>query len=76
MTELPFEGAAEARGIRKAQILGDRRDRLYSRRTGDDRMRFEQPLAVDVSGNTSHIFEQPIKIGAGHSNEWAQGLRL
>src|SRR5262249_16777426 len=44
-------------------------------RIGQHRMRFEQPLTLDVSGYTSGIFEQPIKIGSGHSNQPVEDRR-
>jgi hypothetical protein len=69
VAELPFEGTAEAGGIREAQILGDRRNGLGGRGVGRERMRFEQTLALNVLSDTSPIFAQAIKTGPGHSNE-------
>src|SRR5262249_18743537 len=64
-----FEGTAEAGGVRKAQIVGDQRDRLRARRIGQHRTRFEQPLTPDVAGYTSGILEQSIEIGSRHYNQ-------
>jgi len=38
-------------------------------------MRFEQTLTLNVSGYTSGILEQPIKIGSRHSDKPAQDCR-
>jgi hypothetical protein len=38
-------------------------------------MHLEQPLDVNVSGYAVRIFEQPIEIGTGYSDEPAKGLR-
>src|SRR5271165_2494712 len=75
VAELSSERAAETRRICEAQILGDRRDRLFGRGIGQDRMRFEQPLPLNVSGDTSRVLEQPIKIGWRHSDKPAQDRR-
>ena len=38
-------------------------------------MRFEQTLTLNVSGYTSGILEQPIKIGSRHADKPAQDCR-
>jgi hypothetical protein len=38
-------------------------------------MRFEQPLTLNVSSDTSRIFEQSIQIGSGHSDKPRQVRR-
>ena len=74
MAELSFESPAETRGIRKAGVLGDCRIDRCSR-VAQERLRFEQPLALNEAGDATCVFEQPIEIGAGHSDEPAQVLR-
>jgi hypothetical protein len=39
-------------------------------------MRLEEPLALNVSGNATHVFERPVEVGAGNSDKPGQGLRL
>lgn len=51
VAELSFE--CTARGIGKAQLLGDCRDRLRVGGIGHARMRFGQPLALSVAGHTT-----------------------
>ena len=75
VAELSFESPAETRGICKAEVLGNCRDRLVRHWVGQDRMRFEQPLELNVSGHAACIFEQPIEIGTGDSDEPAEVLR-
>ena len=75
VAKLTFEGTAEAGGVCKTQILGDRRDRLRIRRIGQHRMRFEQPLTLNVSGDTSGILEQSIEIRSRHADQPAEDRR-
>jgi hypothetical protein len=39
-------------------------------------MRFEQALALNISGHAAYVFKEAIETGSGHSDEPAQGLRL
>src|SRR5215468_511619 len=75
VTELPFGGTSEAGSIGEAKILGDRRDRLCRRRICHHRVRFEQPLALNIPSDTSPAFVQAIETGPRHSNEPARSNR-
>jgi hypothetical protein len=75
VTELTLEGTGEAGGVCETQIVGDRRDRLRARRIGQHRMRFEQPLTLNVAGCTCGILEQSIETGSGHSDQPAEDRR-
>jgi hypothetical protein len=75
VAKLSFKVAAEARGICEAEILGDCRNRSGRRGIGQDRLRFEEPLALNVSGDATYIVKQPIEIGTGHPDKPAQSPR-
>jgi hypothetical protein len=59
--KLSFENPAETGSICEAEILGNGRDRLGRRGVQQDGLRFEQSLALDVSGRATFAFEESIE---------------